>query len=211
MLALEERYKDSICEIKSMQNDLLSTGRIYSIGEDTIELIHPDEDKMPLLPYNTPVKISIFNARLGFKMLAGVVYISTDVFLRVSDVRMLQDFERRGFFRMNVKIPTRVYPIVEDNGEEVQPMEVTLENISLSGVQISSEKTFALGDRFAMEIQLFKKKMMFHARVCRLAREDGRRQFYGCAFYDHTDRQTDDLCYDLFQLQRLEIRKRRQE
>lgn len=212
MAALDERYKNSICEIKSMRNELLTTGRIYTITDDTVEFVHPEEDKMPLLPYNMAVKIGVFNAKLGFRMLMGAVYISTDVFLRVTNVTTLQDFERRGFFRIPVRMPTRVYPIVE--GEEAteeaaQPIPVTLEDVSLSGVQISTERSFKVRDTFAIEVQLFKKKLMFHCRITRMAREKDGVHYYGCAFFDHTERQMDDLCYDLFQLQRMEMRKRK--
>lgn len=212
MPAIDEQYKNSICEIKTIQNDLLTTGRIYSVTEDTIEFIHPEDDKMPLLPYNMPVKISVFNARMGFRMLMGTVYISTDIFLRVAGIKSVQDFERRGFFRLPVRMPTHMYPIVEQQapGEEPpMPVSVQLEDISLSGVQISTPIHMNKGETFSLEVQLFKKKMMFHCRVNRLAREENGRRYYGCSFFDHTERQMDDLCYDLFQLQRMEMRKRK--
>lgn len=212
MAILTDDYKNSVCEIKSVHNDLLTTGRIYSISESNIEFVHPEDDKMPLIPYNTPVKVSVFNAKRGFRMLMGTVFISTDVFLRVADVQSLQDFERRGFFRMRVTIPSRIYLLETEGSEdtEIQPVNVMIEDISLSGIQVSLERQLAIGETFSVEVQLFKKKMMFHCRITRVAREGkDNRHFYGCAFFDQSERQIDDLCYDLFQLQRMEIRKRR--
>lgn len=214
MAALDERYKNSICEVKGVRNELLTTGRINTITEDSMELIHPDDDKMPLLAYNTTVKIGVFNAKLGFRMLMGVVYISTSEFLRITNLKTLQEFERRGFFRMQVHIPTKIYQITDEGGEpggEPSPaIPVMLEDISLSGVQISIPDKMEIRDTFAIEVQLFKRRMMFNCRVARVARQmDDGRFYYGCAFYDHTERQMDDLCYDLFQLQRLEMRKRK--
>lgn len=215
MAVLTDEYRNSVCEIKSMRNDLLTTGRIYSINEDEIEFVHPEDDKMPLLPYNTPVKIGVFNSRHGFRMLAGTVFISTDLFLRVSNLKTLQDFERRGFFRTSVHLESRAYPMVVDKEgeeavqEEVRPYQIIIEDISLSGLQISCEERKEIGDALAVEVQIFKKKMMFHCRIMRQAKESDHRHYYGCSFFDQTERQIDDLCYDLFQLQRMEIRKRR--
>lgn len=215
MAVLTDEYKNSVCEIKSMRNDLLTTGRIYSINEDDIEFVHPEDDKMPLLPYNTPVKIGVFNSRHGFRMLAGTVFISTDLFLRVSNMKTLQDFERRGFFRTSVKLESRAYPMAttkegkETVQEEVRPYQIIIEDISLSGLQLSCSEELEIGDALAVEVQIFKKKMMFHCRIMRQAKESDAFHYYGCSFFDQTERQIDDLCYDLFQLQRMEIRKRR--
>lgn len=215
MAVLTDEYKNSVCEIKSMRNDLLTTGRIYSINEDEIEFVHPEDDKMPLLPYNTPVKIGVFNSKHGFRMLAGTVFISTDLFLRVSNLKTLQDFERRGFFRTAVKLESRAYPMAvtkegqETVQEEVRPYQILIEDISLSGLQLSCQETLEMGSALAVEVQIFKKKMMFHCRIMREARESDHRHYYGCSFFDQTERQIDDLCYDLFQLQRMEIRKHR--
>lgn len=213
MAILTDEYKNSVCEIKSMRNDLLTTGRIYSITDDNIEFVHPEDDKMPLLPYNTPVKIGVFNSRHGFRMLAGVVFISTDLFLRVSNMKTLQDFERRGFFRTSLSLESNAYPMPGKDSdmsqEEIRPFKVLIEDISLSGLQFSSQDPHNMGDELAVEVQIFKKKMMFHCRIMRQAKESDTRHYYGCSFFDQTERQIDDLCYDLFQLQRMEISKRR--
>ena len=53
--------------------------------------------------------------------------------------------------------------------------------------------------------------MMFHCKVMRLAKDDPPVHYYGCSFLDHTDQEIDALCYELFHLQRIELRKRRKE
>lgn len=222
MVVLSDAYKNSVCEIKSVHNDLLTTGRIYSINGDNVEFVHPEDDKMPLIPYNTTVKIGVFNAKQGFCMLMGTVFISTDIFLRVTNIQTLQEFERRGFFRMRVNLPSKIYVLnqeaskegkqalsQEEQDEAMRPIMVNIEDISLSGIQVSLDQMLEIGTPFSVEVQIFKKKMMFHAKIKRMAREHNGRWFYGCAFFEQTERQIDDLCYDLFQLQRMEIKKRR--
>lgn len=211
MTVLPEEYKDSICEIKNLRNDVVAVGRIFSIAESDLEFANPEDDKMPLLPYNMPVKIYIFNSRLGFKILAGTVFVSSQEFLRVSSIRALQDAERRGFFRLNAQVPTNIYKIIDkEKGElDMTPMSVMLEDISLSGLRFSTETTMQIGEQVAVEVLLIKRKMLFYCQLVRQAPSRDRRNHYGCSFFNQTDRQLDDLCYDIFQLQRLEIKRRR--
>lgn len=209
MALLPEDYKNSICEVKNLRNDLLAVGRIYTIGDDDIECASAEDDKMPILPYNTPVKLYIFNNRMGFKILGGTVFISTDAFLRVSDIQTLQDFERRGYFRLNVKNPTNIYLIDKETNElDPEPFSVMLEDVSLSGLRFSSDQYFSMGTKFSVEVHLVKRRMLFSAEIVRQAPSNDGRKHYGCAYFNQTERQIDDLCYDIFQLQRVEMRKR---
>ena len=208
---LSEDYRDSVCEIKNLRNDLLTVGRIYAIGDEDIEFANFEDDKMPILPYKSPVKVYIFNNRVGFKILLGTVFISTDAFMRITNIRSVQDQERRGYFRLNVKTLTNIYEIdPETETVDIDPYGVLLEDISLSGLQISIDKPMKMGTKIAVEVCLIKRKLLFSCEVVRQAPSDDDRYHYGCLFYNQSERQIDDLCYDLFQLQRTEMRKRSQ-
>lgn len=218
MIPLSEKYEGSICEIKTERNDLLLTGVIGAIDDDGIDVIGADQERLPLVPYQKTVKISVFNTKLGFRMMMGMVYLSTDRFLRLVEIETLKDFERRTFFRVNIKITANLYRIEMETDErgvrkEVrkmdEPLEVEIENVSLSGLLFATQVPFFMGDIAEIEFMIFKTPLSMKCRICRIeeASEDGER--YGCQFFDYTERQSDILCRDLFQLQRMEINKRR--
>lgn len=216
MVPLSEKYEGSMCEIKTERNDLLLTGIIGVIDDDGIDIISADKEHLPLIPYQKAVKISVFNTKLGFRILMGVAYLSTDRFLRVVEVETLKEFERRTFFRVNLKISAMLQRL-EGNKQDKslpedrvgEPLEVSVENVSLSGLLFSAEVPFMMGDLFEMEFTIFKTPLVMKCRICRIEEVDETNERYGCQFVDYTQRQTDILCRDLFQLQRLEINKRR--
>jgi len=217
MAVLTNEYKDAIFEIRTLrENDLLTTARLSSFEKDSAEFVHPMNDKMPLLHYNTPVKIVAFNPQQGFQMLAGTVFISTDSFLQIRSLKILQDRDRREYFRLNLHAEAEAYIIgqgddVNLEGDNISSFPVIVEDISLSGVQLACESTLDKGLILIVEVQIFNKNMMFHCKVMRLAKDDPPVHYYGCSFLDHTDQEIDALCYELFHLQRIELRKRRKE
>ena len=211
-------YEGCVCEIKTMQNDLLATGVVNLIEEDGIEVIGIDGEKLPLLHYNLPVKFTIFNNEKGFLMLAGTVYISSDWLLRIADPEELQSFERRMFFRINVDTTAQMRPIknmeLSDDviEAEVAPIEVKLKDVSLGGFMFETPDTFHMGDRFLVEFKLVSTVRKFRCGVKRSAGEStGFHHFnrYGCMYIAPTTGQQDSLCRDLFYLQRLELKKKR--
>lgn len=213
MIPLSTKYEGSVCEIKSEQNDLLVAGIIFRVDAEGMDVVDASGEKMLLIPYGKTVKISIMNNRLGFKMLMGTVYTSTNQILRLVDVESLQNFERRAFFRVNVKMKAFLYPYIEEFNGEIpegcEPTEIRVENLSLSGLLITTTRMFHLGDAVIIELQIFKDILRLNCRVCRLDVPDGHRNQYGCKYFNITQRQTDKLCGDLFQLQRIELHKRR--
>lgn len=219
MPVLTADYEGCVCEIKTMQNDLLATGIVNLIEEDGIEIIGIDGEKLPLLHYNLPVKFTIFNNAAGFLMLAGTVYISSDWLLRIADPEELQNFERRMFFRINVETMARMRPIPnkemtnEAIEATIEPIEVKLRDVSLGGFLFESADIYRMGDQFLVEFTLVSVLRKFRCGVKRNAGESvvGFRRFnrYGCTYLEPTTAQQDSLCRDLFYLQRVELKKKR--
>ena len=218
MAVLTNKYKDAIFEIRTLrENDLITTARLSYIDGDNAEFVHPMGDKMPMLHYNTPVKVVAFNPQEGFQMLAGTVFISTDSRLQVRSLKILQDRDRREYFRINLHADAEAYIVGQGDNVNTEDVNISsslpgiVEDISLSGIQLACEQTLEKGLILVVEVQIFDKNMMFHCQVMRLAKEDPPIHYYGCSFLDHTDQEIDALCYELFHLQRIELRKRRKE
>ncbi|HWP50813.1 MAG TPA: PilZ domain-containing protein [Clostridia bacterium] len=209
----------NLCEIKTEQNDLLVVARVESIDpeDDTrMTIVSAQEDeRLPLLGYNTPVKIISFASKQGFLLMRGSVYISTTSMLTLVNVHTAQGYERRKYFRLNTNtMATAVLQHENVNPEdpEEEAMTLVLYDISLGGIRIGSNRVLNPGDLLLTTFQLMDKKMEFCCRVCReitARRAVPRQKQYGCEFVSFSTRQIDHLCNILFKLQRIEIQNRK--
>ncbi len=209
----------NLCEIKTEQNDLLVIARVESIDpqDDTrITIISAQEDeRLPLLAYNTPVKIISFASKQGFLLLRGNVYISTNSMLTLVDVHTAQGYERRKYFRLNTNAMATAVLQQENSSKEdteEETITLTLYDISLGGIRVGSSQKLNPGDHLLTTFQLMDKKMEFCCRVCReipVKRVIPGQKQYGCEFVNFSTRQIDQLCNILFKMQRIEIQNRK--
>ena len=211
---LAEQVLGSLCEIKTESNDLLVVARLVSIDENDssrYNFVHQNKDeKLPLLAYNTPVKIISFSGKDGFVLLRGNVYISTDKLLSLVEVHSAQGYERRKYFRLNTT--TTADAILQNSDEDEQPFVVDLYDISLGGVRIGSRRALCKNDILLTSFTLLDRKLDFCCRICREIPDkklNPQIHQYGCEFVNFTNRQLDQLCNILFKIQRLEIQKRK--
>lgn len=228
MLPVQQDYIGSLCEIKSLSNDLYMQVKIIKIDHDALEFAAKDQERIMLLQYRVPVKIFVYNQKLGNQVLVGLTYLSTDNFLRLEDVRQLSDFERRAAFRVNTGVAGTLSRLISDKEhkeftkqlenatpEEAEKMlsgdylEVKIMDVSLIGVRIATPKKLKINDKYILEFAPHKETMTFCIQVKRIIHINGIPDQYGCVFFDFSERQMDSLCRDLFQLQRIE-KKRRQ-
>ena len=227
MLALPQEYIGATCEVKSMENDLLCMGRIIKIDSEALEIAGRDGDRLPLLQYRLSVKLFIYHGKMGTRILVGTVYLSTENFLRAEEVRPLQNFERRGAFRVNTSVKGHLSLLLGDEEqtafdaalgratpEEAERMlaratfDVRVMDVSLAGARLQSDLPLAIGTRYILEFQLLNTDMSLCMRVQRNIRMANSEIQYGCTFFDVSERQVDTLCKELFQLQRLEKNRR---
>lgn len=211
MLSIPEGYKGSVCEVKTLKNKLLTTGSVDEIGETSIKLANPG-DSIDIITYKTKVKVGIFNSQLGFKVVIGSVYISTKEFLLIEDVQSITEFEKREFFRMDVKIPGRLIESSEESLDAVKFEDVLVENISLGGILFSvdsAKKVFENGGKLFLGIDFPQGRDVFQCTVCRIIKDDLPLIRYGCRFDNCSSRQEDLLWRFILSKQQEEIRKAR--
>ena len=211
---LAEQVLGSLCEIKTETNDLLVVARLDSIDKNDssrFNFVNANKSEaLPLLAYNTAVKIISFSGKDGFVLMRGNVYISTDTLLSLVDVHSAQGYERRKYFRLNTT--TTANAILQNSDEDEQPFVVDLYDISLGGVRLGSRRTLGKNDILLTTFTLMDRKLEFCCRVCREIPDkkiNPQMHQYGCEFVNFTNRQLDQLCNILFKIQRLEIQKRK--
>ncbi len=223
MLPISEEYLHSPCEIKTLSNKLISTGFLSNILQESLQMAN-SMDVLPILHCNTPVKISIYNSTLGFKVLVGKVFLSTPDMMQITDIQNLADFERRNFFRLDVNIDAKAYLIQEDASEEDDAskknhaseeddaseedhlFDITVIDLSLSGFFIATHQHLEAGQMFVTTLTLYDTNIPFRCQVQREQKVDYSHNGYGCAFLDSSNRQFDLLCKYIFEKQREQIK-----
>lgn len=225
MLPLPTEYIASVCEIKTLSNELVATGTIRKITEEYIE-VSDKTGLMPIAPYGTEVKINVFNSKSGFRVLAGKVYTSSLKSIRIMEVVGLLDFERRHFFRVDVNMPAQVVlkkkmqdtetEKTEENsdgqkGKETLVVHVTIRNLSLGGALFSSSENYETGDVISLRLKFDRNVIQFKGIVKRTGNTIHNQMLYGCEFTDVPRAAANALCAYIFQCQRQQIHKKRME
>lgn len=215
-------YINSVCEVRDMENEMLVAGRIRKIlkvddkSEDgglAIEIVGLNWDSLPSAPYDLPVKINLFGNSTGYHTIGGHVYIANKVFWRINKVSKLSDVEKRDFFRVRACATGKVYsPQKANSEEEPTSFPIKILDISLSGILFKTEESFQINDLlYIYDIQLCDEAPQF-ASLCTVRRISSGRDsgiLYGCSFDSLSEKEEDSLFSTIFNLQRLEIQKRR--
>lgn len=202
MYQLPIEYKSSVCEVKTLQNELLSTGIISAIEPEYLE-ISGKTGIMPLLRFRDEVKLSIFNPKYGFRVLNALVYISNRKFMRVFDAQTVLDYERRNFFRMDTNLPAEILLFRESSLEDTLPKEeVIVSNLSLGGAKLLTKLELKEGELLQLHLLIDNISCVFTCRVHRVEVRDDYTWLCGCEFLEYSDRQSNTLCSYLFQCQR---------
>lgn len=214
-------YIGCVCEIYSVDNDLLALGKLKEIRTEpclTVELISSDGGDMVKIGTGTEVKISLISNKLGFLGLYARVYIVHDRFWRADEVRILGDHERRGYFRVKNHSNARISPVNDDAkiGDACETVyQGLVTNVSLSGLLFAIDVDKCL---FKVDTRLrvagfsvgeSPHRFTVFCRVRRVTQHPVAGRLYGCQFEKLDDKESDKLCQAIFTQQRIEIQRRR--
>lgn len=206
MYQLPIEYKSSVCEIKTLQNELLSTGIISAIDPEYLE-ISGRTGIMPLLKFRDEIKLSIFNHKYGFRVLNALVYISNRKFMRVFDTQSILDYERRNFFRVDTHINAEILLFRGKDLKDSVPKEsVVVCNLSLGGAKLLTKIELEEDEIFQLHLPINGKDCVFTCRVHRVESKNPGTWLCSCEFLEYSDKQSDVLCAYLFQCQRVYLK-----
>lgn len=214
-----KQFMNTLCEVKTMKNELLFYGKIHEIMDDnsvSLELVANERgDKLPLVPYDTPIKIVL---RKGDDLLVigGRVYICNEVFWRLTHIAEFQSFERRGFFRVSTFAKGLVSPARRTvaEGEEKPSFPAQVINISLSGVMFGVDHNFFMTDLLQLHSLIMVDENEPFDLLCRIVAKEATPDKdyayqYRCKFEPMSTKCADHLCKAIFELERENIKKMR--
>ena len=202
---LQKEYEGSVCEIKTMENALIATGRLKEIAPKYIKIGNKNKD-LQIVDYGTLIKINVFNTKLGFRVIVGNVYTSTKSEVSVVSIVSLVDHERRNFFRVDMNLEAKLLYRSDPNTRRPSETHIEVKDMSLSGIRFETTHTFEPETMVLIEVVLNKRKPS--SLQCRIVRQIGEpeheKKQYGCELiYDDSNHDdTDALCSFLFQKQR---------
>jgi hypothetical protein len=184
-----------------MENSLIAIGKINEINEKYIRIYNKNKE-LKVVDYGKLVKVNIFNAQNGFRVIVGNVYTSTRGEMSLVSVVSLVNKERRNFFRVDMNIEARV--IFKSREFTSKELDVTVLDMSLSGLRFKTEHEFNTGSLVSVELNLDKKgKQTYPCKIIRIIGEESDNEHqYGCEFSGSRNDSMDALCSFLFQKQR---------
>ena len=210
----------SYCELRSMLNVLERVGRITSVDDGTIT-ISSEDSEMPQVIYNTEFKVIIRPTGKSSVTLFGKVCGSSRSFWKLDGLTRFYYQENRAYFRQPVSATASVVCInglfcEPQQGEDpvVYAKRCRVSDISLEGVQIRGrDLSYNTGDWLLLsDLSLLQATEHYHTLICRVCRSEkvGRDELlFGCHFQFMNEQEQDELCSDIFALQRQDIQARR--
>ena len=206
MLPIPKEYLRSACEVRRKNNQMIAIGFIEEITEAYVRVgIH--KGGLNAGAEKEPIKINIFNSREGFRSIQGQVSSFNYDYIRLADVVVLTEAERRNFFRVDITIRGIIYP--DGNNRNNKGIPVDIENISLGGVLLTCSQELDQQGLFSLQVKLSHIPCLFPCQIRRVLppEEVGQPIRYGCAFLESSGREMDELCAFIFEKQREQLSK----
>lgn len=215
-LVFDNSYVGSKCEVKSQSGEILLIGLVKAITGEHIE-IRPAGDRLPLVPYQSVVRMSIYKEGRPPYFGVGKVYVSSSDLLRILDYTDALSFEQRNAFRVTLKThalvtidPEDEEPLSDGEMEEREPpkpIEMLLENASLTGFYVISEIDLQIGQSGRLNAKLEHVDFVLDFFIIRKVDEGEGLYGYGCSFKDVSLQVMDKFCSILFRKQGAQIRR----
>lgn len=214
MQNLSKAYISSMCELKSMSNEMVALGRVTDVTGEYIE-IGCHTGTLPIVHANSLVKLQVYNDKNGFKLLMGLVYLSTQEMMRIIHPKVIVSTDRRKFFRVSIQLPAKVAaatPATSQTSYRLQWKPALLLNISLNGVYFTSKQVFIEDQQVAVQMHLHPDQTeMLHCRILNVEQLENDEWGYGCQFLSCTPYQSDMICNFIFEEQRRAIQQAKQD
>jgi ABC-type multidrug transport system fused ATPase/permease subunit len=235
-VVLDTAYVSSPCRLRSLDNSTICSGRIIEIDNENI-VVRMIPELRSVIPYNQSLKLSILNNKLGNRTLIATVFASTTKIVKLFDIKQVEDFEKRGYYRINVSLQGKVMPysnysepsfekisanellnLSDDSEAEAKDRDVAesrsrinvnIKNISLSGVFFSGPMNMEVGEKLIIEIYTPMGKITLGAVIRRKTEPEAGDIEYGCEFEPYPDKVEDALWKYMMQKELENIRNAR--
>ncbi len=203
----------TVAEVMTPENRLIYVGKIEKIQNGGVYIRELNDDTLPMVLVNKPVKVRFYQES-GNIVLHAKVCGSTIHMWKVDRLQSTFVREQRAFFRQSISIDieARCSRRAVRSGRAGAQFPCNVLDISAGGILISCPEIFVEGDRLLVdEAPLITGAPAFSFN-CQIRRASEWRKGvnrYGCQFESLSPRDQDRLLQAIFTIQRQEIKKRK--
>lgn len=202
-----------VAEVMTPDNRLIYVGRIEKIQNGGIYIREINDDTLPMVLINKPVKVRFYRETDNIVLHAKVCG-STVKMWKVDRLQSTFVKEQRAFFRQSISVNIEARcgrrPSKGGNPKTFFPCQVL--DISAGGILISCTEVFAEGDRLVIAdapLVAGAPTFNFSCQIRRAGEWKKGVSRYGCQFDSLAPKDQDRLLQAIFTIQREEIRKRK--
>lgn len=199
-MMIDEGYRFAMCELRTMDNDLLTKGKIIKIGSDFLEISN-DLGVESLVRYEKNIKVVINHSYNEPLIVEGRLYIPTMEFFRVIDMKTLAQKEQRNFFRVNVHL-NAFAGVGPRGGGPSKRYNVVIQDLSLSGAFIRAKTILSLKTKVELTFSIDGKELILDGTVVRTKAIEEGYYGYGIHFVSVEDQWANAICQYLFKRQK---------
>lgn len=200
-------------EVMTPENRLIYVGRVDQIKNGGVYIREINNDTLPMVLVNKPVKVRFYRETDNI-VLHAKVSGSTMKMWKIDRLESTFSREKRGFFRQSISIDLEARcgkrPGRGEYPNAYFPCHVL--DISAGGMLISCSESFVEGDHLLVDrvpLVAGAPAFSFSCQIRRAGEWKKGVSRYGCQFEELTPKDEDRLLQAIFTIQREEIRKRR--
>ena len=155
---LPGEYEGSVCEIRTVDNTFICTGRISSIESDKIKITVKSR-QFKSIPFGFRIKINVISSKMGLRVIEGKVFTYTLGTVTITDIKSIVEGERRKYFRVDMNMTSNAFFENSFTGK-ITGTQIIIKNMSLNGIKFASRSHFDMGAVVNFNLQISHRKNM---------------------------------------------------
>ncbi len=211
------KFKNGICEVKSMENDILIVGKVKAIHDGVLPSVDIKVNAKESLinqPIGIPVKLSIKSGK-NSTIVGGFLALISEEMCKINKIGDTVSVERREFFRIRSHATGSITRFDKEANDD-KSFQAKLVDISLSGIRFATDAFFAIDDTIEITgLSLVRSEVPFNFSCKVKYRDDIMRRevlegySYRCTLEGVSTITSDRLAKAIFEMQRDQIKRQK--
>ena len=198
MYNLPSVYVGAFAELSTLDNRLLTSGKITKVGTDFIEATNGFRS-LVIRKEENEVKMSIKSGSQPAIFVKGTIYVPTDYDYRLTNLEVITEGDKRSFFRLGLNDDVDILALSTEESERAR-----LLDISLGGACVRSRLKLKEHDIITITLPIGKDLLKINAEILRVMNDEPYSK-YGVAFTKLPAKDSDILCNYIFKRQKDDI------
>lgn len=189
---------DILVNVLNASNSLLAIGFMSKLNDDEMEIRSKDNEVLPILLYNTPIKIKLLLPCTRIFM-SGRIHGCNNNIWRVGELNILSEKENRNSFRQVLNTNSCI------RTQNNRTIECKIVDLSTGGTLISTKQSIP-SEIFILKLEYNKIVLWVTCKMLRRERLENGDFKYGCKFKGISETTKDKISRMLFEIQKERIK-----